>query len=534
MSSPSERAQADRPVRHRLATALFLGCLGLVAAGWTRTAPGYTSDEPFNVLYGKTFVAQFLHKPWFVFDADAVSQVFGPRAEHPPLGRWLIGWINFLFDARWRDTNTFDLARARWAPALCYGLLVGLVSWAAGRYGKHALWAAGLLTLSMPRLFGHAHFAALEMPLTVSYALAVLALTAAVERGARPAWTVAAGAAAGVAMLTKIHGFLLLPVALLAFAPLGLKAAIRGTALYVLSAGCVWFGGWPWLWYDPVVRTAQFLSSGVARSTTYVTYFGSVYADKQVPWSYPWVMLAVTMPLPHLVLALAALAWHAVRFKQTRNSLPALAAVVVPLVLFSLPDVPVYDGIRLFLVVLPPLAWLTARWLQALAVRRPAGAAALLIVATIAGTHGMVRTAPCWLSYYSELVGGLPGAVRRGLQPTYWGDSVTAELLATWSTTAERGATLELVPTLYKQHPELYVVPRMVERAQRIVPQGEPADYTLVFRRPAYLPEQVRERAAGGPVVAELRIEGVWLTRIIRNRSTTDGARRRQAADALR
>ncbi len=521
MSSDGPAGQSA-PLPRRWPACLLMALTATLLAGWTRTAPGYTSDEPFNVLYGKTFVAEFVQKPWFVFDAGDVARVFGPRAEHPPLGRWLIGWTNFLLDPQWRDTTSFDLDKARWAPALCYGLLTALVAWAASSSGRLALWSAGLLLLSLPRLFGHAHFAALELPLTLCYTAALVALMAAVRSRLAYRWVVLAGAAAGLAMLTKIHGFLLLPTAAVCFARYGPKRAALSTSLYALVAGCVWFAGWPWLWYAPVAHTVSFLSSGVARATTYVTYLGTVYADHEVPWHYPWVMLAASMPLPHLVLALAAALWHVYRLRADAEALVPLAGSILPLVLFSIPGVPVYDGIRLFLIVLPAVVWLMVRWLATVAARRFAGAVCLIAVACAVGWYGMVRAAPCWLSYYGELVGGLKGAVRLGLEPTYWGDAVTPGLLTRWSEQAERGATLELVPTLYDRHAELYLTARMMERAQRVVPQGEAADYTLVFRRSAYVPAHVLRRAQSAPVVAEVVVEGVWLSRIVRNGSKRD------------
>jgi len=55
--------------------------------------------------------------------------------------------------------------------------------------------------------------------------------------------------------------------------------------------------GWPWLWYDPVGRLRAYLGTGVERATIQVLYFGRVYADRDVPWHYPWLYFAVTVPV---------------------------------------------------------------------------------------------------------------------------------------------------------------------------------------------------------------------------------------------
>ena len=74
----------------------------------------------------------------------------------------------------------------------------------------------------------------------------------------------------------------------------------RGLPAFVgwASVGlATFFAGWPWLWYDTTPRLLRYLGTGVARATIHVTYFGQVYADRDVPWHYPWVYFAVTVPV---------------------------------------------------------------------------------------------------------------------------------------------------------------------------------------------------------------------------------------------
>jgi hypothetical protein len=96
----------------------------------------------------------------------------------------------------------------------------------------------------------------------------------------------------------------------------------------------------------------------------------------------------------------------------------------------------VYDDDRLFMPTFPFLAALAGMgfsWLVVLLkaffqrLRRPGFAAALSAAAAIGflitPILGIVTFYPHYLSYYSESVGGLPGATKLGLETTYWAES---------------------------------------------------------------------------------------------------------------
>ena len=93
------------------------------------------------------------------------------------------------------------------------------------------------------------------------------------------------------------------------------------------------------------------------RATIMVEYFGRIMADRDVPWHYPWVYFAVTVPIGLQLLGIHGLAmgWRHRRV----DSFPWLlaATIVVFLGLFST-RIPVYDGERLFLHVFPAWAML--------------------------------------------------------------------------------------------------------------------------------------------------------------------------------
>ena len=89
-------------------------------------------------------------------------------------------------------------------------------------------------------------------------------------------------------------------------------------------------------------------------------------------------------------------------------------AIAVPLIIFAMPGVAVYDGIRLFLVVLPPMAILSGVGLAWLEERAVSGVGRKWAVPAIWGllacsSFWTIWSWPLGLSGYAELTGGLPG-----------------------------------------------------------------------------------------------------------------------------
>ena len=82
-------------------------------------------------------------------------------------------------------TGQYVLA-GRLAPALAFAALVGLVTHTAGRrWGRAAGAAAGFALVAMPRVFAHAHLAALDTFLSLFWTLALLAGDRACDRSGR-------------------------------------------------------------------------------------------------------------------------------------------------------------------------------------------------------------------------------------------------------------------------------------------------------------------------------------------------------------
>jgi len=570
MSSPLRRG----PVLISLGAAMAV----IVTLGPSGSGPGVTCDEPYHVAQGKRLVAALGEQGLGFFLPENIRKNFpwhegGPPVQGP-LGHWILGTGHRLFDPAPGEPGAISIAGARFAPAICFGLTVLLVGlWTEGIAGPLAGTVAAAAVALLPRMFAHAHLASLDT-ITSLFFVAALAAVAKAARGTSDAraWQfAAAGAVWGLAVLVRLHGLLLVPPVAAWLVWRFRKRAWLPLLLWFSAGAGVVFVLWPWLWLAPWEHFWQYVASGTDRQPLHLFYLGQVWADRDVPWHYPSVMFLLSMPLGLLILG--ALGFWAKRPHkaatvgraphgappagrrprhedgattgrgfmgricpcETRVPHPggelALAAGTLLWVLFvfSWPGVPVYDGVRLFLMVFPLWAigvGVGARWLVELPplaarCRRTARLVGLSVLVVGQGL-GTLAYHPCQLSYYNLLAGGLWGASRMGFEVSYWGDAVREPMLA--EAAARSGgrpilfgpslASYQLAgvnlssPALVKDRLELVGFERgRPERAQA-------CRVAVVYHRRAD-PEAAAWVLREGRVVSEYSIQGVWLSRMV-------------------
>jgi hypothetical protein len=567
--------EADRTPRHRVRSAFShaLAPLLAAAAAWLTIVftldgvgerpalpqgPGLTLDEIFNIETGVYLWRSLLAEGPAIVSPDGARRVFGNplyNPDHPPLGRL---WIGAAHDFALavappeKRAGPYSLTAARTAPATAFALTILLVGVTASRwYGRIAGIAAAASLALMPRLFGHAHLAALETFVGLTFTATVLytasrwapanssTLTPSnpYTRPSLPWRAVSiAGLLFGFTLLTKIQAVLLpIPIGIWALWRFGWRS-IPMMLLFGLTGLAVFFALWPWLWLDPIDHFLAYLGRATDRPVLYCYYLGERYADRDVPWHYPFVMFLVTVPAGLHLLGL----YGAARLKATqgpavatagtdsglvdnRSMLPLITIAFV-LAFFALPGITVYDGARLFLVVFPLWAVMIGKGGQLLwdrlALRWPWPIAALVLTALL-GSHSvaMVGLHPAYLSYYNLFTGGLDGADRLGFEPTYWRDSVTRELLEAVVKKVPRGSTLYLAPVLHPANqidlPLLSPILQQHELGVDSFDDKDPAKrgmrFVLVYRRHADPWDSLEPPPHDARLVAEVRRCGVQL-----------------------
>lgn len=494
--------------------------------------PGLTVDEIFNVEIGVKIADRFLNG-----DIGGTIRAAQSLPDHPPLGRFWLGLVHelvILIVPPAHEHAPLVIAAARAGSAVAFGILIWLIGHSASQwFGRLAGWTAAISLVLMPRVFGHAHLAALETVLNLTYAAAIITVAKSWTGERAPSLRIAAwcGLWLGFALLTKIQAiFIPIPVGIWALANWRARAIVP-LAVWGLTGLLVFFCGWPWLWIDPLTDFLHYLGHASDRSSVQVWYFGHAVSDKEVPWHYPWVIFATTVPLGLHVLGIYGAATRIPtettepqRFHLGVNWL-LLGSALFPLVVFSIPGLAVYDGERLFLIVYPLWAlfigrgaavlerWLATRISQARVI-------GLLTVFLALQSWGLWQVAPCWLSYYNSAVGGLAGADKVGLQTAYWGDSVTREL---WTQTAKlvpEGSAVDVAPILHQfQIPAYYSqCPAIRDRNLKLQPyqQTVPAEYLILFSRREYLPQDWNPEPPGYKKLAVITRQGVILAGVFR------------------
>ncbi len=407
-----------------------VGAFALVFA--TLDAPGVTWDESIYLGFANQYLLWFQHWGDGAFQRAALEHAWGKGQVHPPWGKLGIAAGVKLFHPRWPWAERLNLRAIRLASAIYFGLMTAAAFWwIAGEFGPRAgaLAAAGIVTA--PRLFGHAHFAALDTPMTALW-FVTAALFAQIEK--RRAWMWPAAAALGLAGLTKINaGFIPIALAPYAFWRMGRKALLPLAVMAAVS--CVmFFALWPHMWTAPWDHLVGYVRDKASRMHIEAYYLGRAYTRSSPPWHYPLVMTLAATPLPTLFGAAVAVGAAARRRHPHLVLLAANAGVV--LFVACLPFVPKYDGVRLFLPAFPFLACLggvgldmTVRALQHRWPTRPKLVAVAVVVAALLPAAESAHLHPFQLSYYNAAVGFLRGADALGFEPTYWGDSLNRETL---------------------------------------------------------------------------------------------------------
>lgn len=530
--------------------------------------PGPTLDEVYNVEMGIYLVRSVRIYGLGVLAWDSIKEIFGSRSynpDHPPLGRMAMGIVHDTVQAcRGRPPTDYVTADARIAPALAFGLTVFLVGWFTGRWcGARAGWLAALSLTLVPRLFGHSHIASLETFVGLTYSATILFVADAWSRSlvalvpGKPAKVatraaVFAGVLFGLALLTKIQGALAaVPVGLWGLWHFRHRAILPG-AIFGIVGFVTFFVGWPWLWLNPVAHVVDFFARSTDRQVLYCYYEGTKFADIDVPWHYPFVIFAITVPLGLHIAALMGLVATspspvgsppAAPLRDPRQQL-VLTAILFPLVLFAKPGIAVYDGERLFLIIYPlwgvfmgrgaaaMWAWLERRFSQGAAAEAvssttsppPPGKPRLAAIAM--GAFLAIQTAGYWtvwpflLSHYNLAVGGLRGADRLGFERSYWGESLNRTFQEEIVRNVPEGATVHVAPVLHPlQLPDLQAQSPILRRhGVRLASFDDrirsEVRYVVVHRRLADPWETLREdRAAanGFRLLAEVRREGVQL-----------------------
>ncbi|MFC1601225.1 ArnT family glycosyltransferase [Candidatus Sumerlaeota bacterium] len=438
---------------------LLLGLAGLLLVVLTYQGIGWSWDEAYYFEPSR-LAAEFVQEiidptntRAEMFGAAKINQYWTSIHECPAFAKLLIGYSDHLF------SGLIDRMTALRLPsAVAFGLTLYLLYLLATvYYGRFAGFAVVIIYCTMPRVFGHAHFACTETPLNF---ILILALYCFLRGLTSTSWAVIWGIVFGLALNTKINA-ILLPAILLPWALVyARRRSVNNLYAMLFLAPLVWILTWPWLWHDTLLKILNYVAFFAQHQETAVYYLGQKwgYGGLAAPWHYPLAMIAVTTPVLSLLLIIGGAIRAVLRPRLEPHGLLFIWYALVMLAIASRPSAPKYDGIRLFLAAMPILALLAAAGCAKLMVvfsddqvsegsrlswRSLAGSVIMVALLT-AGAISLVYSAPGYLSYYNIVVGGIHGAADDfGFETTYWADAVNEDVIEYMNETLPSGARVK-------------------------------------------------------------------------------------------
>jgi 4-amino-4-deoxy-L-arabinose transferase-like glycosyltransferase len=413
--------------------AILAGILAFFLLFATRGRIGVTWDEPTYFLASEKYISwlgQLITNPVKALSREEIDSTWQLNHEHPPFDKVASGIV-------WVIARNFtdDLTAHRLFNILFFSLTTTLLfHLVAEEFGKTAGWMTVAALLCMPRFFFHAHLASLDIPATCM----ILIFTYIFWRTKdRPGWraTVCLGMVCGAAAGTRINTLMVMPI-------LGCWILLFQRKMYLflrlcfagLIGGALFLLLWPWLYYHTLTRLHDFVWVVVSWPIPQYYLYGNYMPP---PWYFAFGMLFMVIPLGIVALLLVGV-FHTVVCRQNRPFACLLAAnVLLPILLIASGWTKVYDNSRMLMPVFPFLATFAGigfAWLRDGAVEMSdrlrisrywavSLTAAGILAVLLPPCMESIRLYPYLLSYYSEAVGGLPGAHRLGMETTYWSES---------------------------------------------------------------------------------------------------------------
>ncbi len=439
-------------------------------AGW---APGF-KPEFFSrlIILGLAIIAFETYRDYGVSWDEQVQNIYG----HDLLSYYVSDFqdqsaFHFLnlkyyggaFDLLAAILNSFSPFGEYETRHLLGGIigLIGFVgAWRMGKLlgGERGGLFALLLMALTPLLYGHNFINPKDAPFAWALLWSIYYICRAITELPKPSTgtAIGLGVALGLAMGTRVVAVIVLlycAPAFIAYA-IGRYREIRHARKVAHELGSFVGGLWPaipivlvltalfWPW---VVQSPGNLDVAIQLFSHFpwkgeVVFNGHIYNSTNLPWEYLPVLIFYQLPEMALVGIVLAVVFGAMAMVKGGTSLLTnktalcysvlISAVAVPLLDFVIGRPEIYNGIRHFLFMVPPLVMLAAMgldraygWLRARATLLGHGFALVVVLAASWQTLLITRLHPDEYLYFNSLAGGVRGAAGR-FDMDYWGLSL--------------------------------------------------------------------------------------------------------------
>ncbi|MFN8426020.1 MAG: hypothetical protein U0X93_07745 [Anaerolineales bacterium] len=439
---------------------------------------GLSWDEPLFYDYADALGYAYSPREWFSGNFD-LENSYGPSAEdHKTRGpAYLFLARNFVYGLE--DLGSDRASAWHLVNFIFFQLGVYFFYRLCARWMKPSAATAATAFFSyQPLLWGHAFINPKDPPFLTFFLASVclgFELVDEIEAGTKANfWKIftaafCLGIATSIRVLGPLAGLIVLGYAgYIVFARRGLKSAATSTksaqadsrprqiyfrtfAIYIAIAIGVMLITWPYLWENPIARlfgTLKFMSDNPTQLA--VLFNGEIFRANDMPHRYLPFMLWSTLTEPTWILFGLGIFFGFRKFKSNSKEFASLALtlswfiLLVAYVLILRPAV--YDGLRHFLFILPPVFIFTGfafEWMfekLTNATTRPTSRsismanqgffaslrmtfiwlrAGLVLLILLPGVSGIIQLHPYEYAYYNSFVGGT-GGVFRNYETEYW------------------------------------------------------------------------------------------------------------------
>lgn len=405
---------------------------------------GITADEEVQYYYGEYLLSYFT-----TLGADKQAQFCcpdSPIAHKPANLHYYGGFFDFVSAGVHHTFNFSDPFATRHAMNALFGFLAILfAALLARRFGGHpAAFLTIVLLVLTPRFFGHAMNNPKDIPFAAAYIFTAYFLFKAIARFPRPSRLDLFWLTIGIALSISIRVGGILLIAYTGFFGLvevlgnkALRNRIQKDLVKYLKIGVPvvvlgYFLGllfWPYAHLNPIGNPMEALGKMAQFDTNIRLLFeGSYIMSNEVPWYYILKYVLITAPL--ILLAGAILVPVVLFLKQypQRQYLLLLFILGFPVAYAIYQQSPLYDGMRHFLFILPPLAIISA--LSWVAIARmfkskwaPLVVGVAVVLLCLLPIRWMAANHPHQTVYYNEVMGGVDKAFGN-YETDYWYNSM--------------------------------------------------------------------------------------------------------------
>lgn len=315
--------------------------------------------------------------------------------------------------------------------SLAFLISVVCIYWLCLRWvGQAAAFAATLLFVLQPLLWGHAFINPKDIPFMAFFLLSVvLGLGAADSAGKRRAvWPalvlagVVLGAATAIRVSAPLAGVL---IAVEMLSRRGTKA-LWPLAVYAGVAMGVTYLAWPYLWGAPVKHFVDvFNEMRDFPMDIGVRFNGMDLRSIDLPADYLPRLIALQLTVPLVILFVVGLFAIGKRWPRHQLHEPRLLALLgvwflLPVLFVMLSQPTLYDNFRQFLFILPPLFVVAAIAIDEIMLRlRPTLAWGFVVAAVAPGLLSIAALHPYEYAFYNRLAGDPASLVSR-FETDYW------------------------------------------------------------------------------------------------------------------